>query len=142
MLTVGEEETAAVRRWLSDRGMVFFTGKDEATELTDEQLRQQFAMYVAALRISDDFGVDCVGIQYQQGLKDLVAASDIAEGLLNNLTVRLCAAATGRGSCGRARRYLISTRWTRGSPSTPHHQPGVEGHGPGPLHHPARRPLG
>jgi hypothetical protein len=84
MLTVGEEETAAVRRWLSDRGMVFFTGKDEATELTDEQLRQQFAMYVAALRISDDFGVDCVGIQYQQGLKDLVAASDIAEGLLNN----------------------------------------------------------
>ena len=84
MQTVGEEETTAVRRWLSDRGMAFRTGKDEATELTDEQLRQQFAMYVAALRIGDDFGLDCVGIQYQQGLKDLVAASDIAEGLLNN----------------------------------------------------------
>jgi L-fucose isomerase-like protein len=84
MLTVGEEETAAVRRWLSDRGMTFCTGKDEATELTDEQLRQQFAMYIAALRISDDFGLDAVGIQYQQGLKDLVAASDIPEGLLNN----------------------------------------------------------
>jgi len=73
-----------VRRWLSDRGMTFCTGKDEATELTDEQLRQQFAMYIAALRISDDYGLDAVGIQYQQGLKDLVAASDIPEGLLNN----------------------------------------------------------
>ena len=84
MLTVGEEETAAVRRWLTDRGMTFCTGKDEATELTEEQLRQQFAMYIAALRISDDFGLDAVGIQYQQGLKDLVAASDIPEGLLND----------------------------------------------------------
>ena len=27
-------------------------------------------MYVAALRIADDFGLDAVGIQYQQGLKD------------------------------------------------------------------------
>lgn len=84
MLTVSEEEAAGVRRWLSERGMTFVTGKDEATELTDEQLRQQFAMYIAALRISDDFGLDAVGIQYQQGLKDLVAASDIPEGLLNN----------------------------------------------------------
>ena len=49
MARVGEEETTAVRRWLSDRGMTFCTGKDEATELTDEQLRQQFAMYIAAL---------------------------------------------------------------------------------------------
>ena len=29
-------------------------------------------MYIAALRIADDFGLDAVGIQYQQGLKDLV----------------------------------------------------------------------
>jgi hypothetical protein len=83
MLTVGEDETTAVRRWLPDRGMVFYTGKDETSELTDEQLTQQFAMYIAALRISDDFGLDGVGIQYQQGLKDLVAASDLADGLLN-----------------------------------------------------------
>ncbi|MFF7653327.1 fucose isomerase [Streptomyces sp. NPDC007983] len=84
MATVPEAETTAVRRWLTERGMRFETGTDEATELTDEQLRQQFAMYIAALRISDDFGLDAVGIQYQQGLKDLVAASDLAEGLLNN----------------------------------------------------------
>jgi hypothetical protein len=41
-------------------------------------------MYIAALRIADDFGLDAVGIQYQQGLKDLVPASDLAEGLLNS----------------------------------------------------------
>ena len=42
-------------------------------------------MYIAALRIADQFGCDAVGIQYQQGLKDLVPASDLAEGLLNNV---------------------------------------------------------
>ena len=41
-------------------------------------------MYIAALRIADDFGLDAVGIQYQQGLKDLVPASDLAEGILNS----------------------------------------------------------
>jgi Aldo/keto reductase family len=28
------------------------------------------------VRIADDFGCDCIGIQYQQGLKDLLPASD------------------------------------------------------------------
>ncbi|MDQ1608084.1 MAG: hypothetical protein QOE16_816 [Microbacteriaceae bacterium] len=85
MLRVPDHEAAAVRRWLEDKGMRFLTGTDEATELTDGQLLNQCKMYIAALRISDDFGVDAVGIQYQQGLKDLVPASDLAEGLLNNV---------------------------------------------------------
>ncbi|MGL5849832.1 MAG: fucose isomerase, partial [Phycicoccus sp.] len=34
---------------------------------------------------ADDFGLDALGIQYQQGLKDLSPASDLAEGLLNNV---------------------------------------------------------
>src|SRR4029079_14799829 len=59
-------------------------GTDEATELTPEQVISQLKMYVAALRISDDYGLDAVGIQYQQGLKDVVPASDLAEGLLND----------------------------------------------------------
>ena len=42
-------------------------------------------MYIAALRIADDFGCAGIGIQYQQGLKDLVPASDLAEGLLNEI---------------------------------------------------------
>jgi hypothetical protein len=85
MQRVPAEEAAAIRAWLETRGMRFELGTDHDTELTDEQVRQQCAMYVAALRISDDFGLDAVGIQYQQGLKDLVAASDLSEGLLNNV---------------------------------------------------------
>ena len=41
-------------------------------------------MYIAAVRIADDFGCDAIGIQYQQGLKDLLPASDLVEGTLNN----------------------------------------------------------
>jgi hypothetical protein len=41
-------------------------------------------MYIAALRIADDFGCHTIGIQYQQGLKDLAPASDLVEGMLNN----------------------------------------------------------
>jgi hypothetical protein len=81
---VSDDEAAEVRRWLDDEGMTFHLGTDEATELTEAQLASQFKMYIATLRISDDFGLDAVGIQYQQGLKDTVPASDLAEGLLND----------------------------------------------------------
>ena len=84
MLRVPDVEAAEVADWLKGRGMTFRLGQDEATELTEAQVLAQCKMYVAALRISDDFGVDAVGIQYQQGLKDLVPASDLAEGLLND----------------------------------------------------------
>lgn len=85
MKKVTDEEAQAVRTWLDKAGMEFRTGTDEATELTDGQLLSQFKMYIAAMRIADDFGLDAVGIQYQQGLKDTVPASDLAEGLLNNV---------------------------------------------------------
>ena len=65
--------------------MRFDFGTDEENELTPAQVTSQLKMYVAALRIADDFGLDAVGIQYQQGLKDVVPASDLAEGLLNNV---------------------------------------------------------
>jgi hypothetical protein len=85
MQRVGDAEAAAVGDWLAAKGMTFHLGTDEATDLTEAQLRWQFKMYIAALRIADDFGVDAIGIQYQQGLKDLSPASDLAEGLLNNV---------------------------------------------------------
>jgi hypothetical protein len=84
MQRVPDAEADAVGTWLLDKGMTFRLGQDENTELTPAQLRWQYKMYIAALRISDDFGLDAVGIQYQQGLKDLSPASDLAEGLLNN----------------------------------------------------------
>jgi hypothetical protein len=85
MQRVSDVDASNVRLWLEARGMTFVTGTDEATELTDSQLHEQFKMYIAALRISDDFGLDAVGIPYQQGLKDLTPASDLPEGLLNNV---------------------------------------------------------
>jgi hypothetical protein len=85
MQTVDDAEADSVGEWLLSKGMTFRLGTDEATELTQSQLRWQYKMYIAALRMSDDFGVDAVGIQYQQGLKDLSPASDLPEGLLNNV---------------------------------------------------------
>lgn len=84
MLTVSEADARAVLAWLTDRGMTFRFGADEATELTEAQVLQQARMYIALLRIADDYGLDVLGIQYQQGLKDLSPASDLAEGLINN----------------------------------------------------------
>ena len=45
------------------------------TDLTEAQVLGQCKMYVAAMRIADEFGCATIGIQYQQGLKDLAPAS-------------------------------------------------------------------
>ena len=82
---VRDTEAQEVRDWLDAKGMRFKTGPDEATNLTDAQILLQCKMYIAALRIADDFGCDAIGIQYQQGLKDICPASDLVEGLLNNV---------------------------------------------------------
>jgi hypothetical protein len=84
MRTVTDLEAGAVRRWLDKSGITFATGPKEETDLTDAQILEQCKMYIAALRIADEFGCDAIGIQYQQGLKDLAPASDLVEGLLNN----------------------------------------------------------
>jgi hypothetical protein len=81
---VVDDEARAVRRWMEDRGMRFMTGPNEVEHLTDAQIHLQCKMYIAALRIADDFGCATIGIQYQQGLKDLLPASDLVEGTLNN----------------------------------------------------------
>ncbi|MFN7894162.1 MAG: L-fucose/L-arabinose isomerase family protein [Pirellula sp.] len=81
---VDDAQADEVRNWLVKKGMKFHTGKTHETDLTDEQIRLQCKMYIAAVRIADDFGCDAIGIQYQQGLKDLLPASDLVEGTLNN----------------------------------------------------------
>jgi hypothetical protein len=81
---VSDAEAKAVRQWMVDRGVKFVLGSNPQTDLTEDQVLTQCKMYVAALRIADDFGCQLIGIQYQQGLKDLLPASDLVEGTLNN----------------------------------------------------------
>jgi len=81
---VPESEARAVYEWLQRRGMKFHLGPNEATDLTEAQVLTQCKVYIAALRIADEFGCESIGIQYQQGLKDLLPASDLVEGILNN----------------------------------------------------------
>ena len=85
MRQVTDKEAREVLSWLLKRGMSFKWGKREESELTEDQTLEQCKMYIASLRIADDFGCDTIGIQYQQGLKDLAPASDLVEGLLNNV---------------------------------------------------------
>ncbi len=84
MREVSENDASRVRAWLDARGVRFVIGSNPETDLTDGQVLEQCKMYIAAMRIASEFSCDTVGIQYQQGLKDMVAASDLAEGLLNN----------------------------------------------------------
>ena len=81
---VSDEDAQAVFAWYKKKGLKFHFGTDEATELTEAQVIWQCKTYVAAVRIADEFGAETIGIQYQQGLKDLLPASDLVEGTLNN----------------------------------------------------------
>ena len=81
---VSEKDARDVYRWLIRRGFRFNFGKCEQRDLTQKQVLTQCKMYIAAMRIADEFGCHTIGIQYQQGLKDLLPASDLVEGLLND----------------------------------------------------------
>ena len=85
MRRVSDEEAQEVRSWYDKRGVTFKTGTDEESELTDAQILLQCKMYIAAVRIAHDYGCATIGIQYQQGLKDICPASDLVEGTLNNV---------------------------------------------------------
>src|SRR5262249_26465880 len=93
MRQVSDLEARAVLDWLLKKGMHFKWGLNAETELTEAQTLDQCKMYVAALRLADEFGCSTIGIQYQQGLKDLAPASDLVEGLLNNIERPLVKAA-------------------------------------------------
>jgi hypothetical protein len=84
MRTVTDAEATTVYEWICKQGVHFDLGTDPATELTLPQVLEQCKMYIAATRIASEYGCDAIGIQYQQGLKDMVPASDLVEGLLNN----------------------------------------------------------
>lgn len=81
---VSDYEARECFAWFKKKGMMFDLGRNESTDLTERQVLWQCKMYIAAVRLADDFGCDTIGIQYQQGLKDLLPASDLVEGTLNN----------------------------------------------------------
>ena len=81
---VSEAEAQEVFAWYERKGFKFHFGTDGTSELTREQVLWQCRTYVAACRLADEFGCETIGIQYQQGLKDLLPASDLVEGTLNN----------------------------------------------------------
>ncbi len=99
--------------------MKFVTGPNEETDLTDDQILTQCKMYIAAMRIADDFGCDLIGIQYQQGLKDLLPASDLVEGTLNNADRPPVRSRDGKPrALRRPAAGRTSTRWTSAPGST------------------------
>ena len=81
---VTDKEARAVFNWYLKKGFKFHFGRNEATELTKSQVLWQCKTYIAVCRIADEFGCETIGIQYQQGLKDLLPASDLVEGTLNS----------------------------------------------------------
>ena len=142
MTTVDDAEAEAVFKWLVDRGVTFDFGPDPDENLTKDQVLEQCKMYIAALRIADDFGCAGIGIQYQQGLKDLVPASDLAEGLLNEQRPptglqRGWTGALSRSAPAPLQRGRLGLRRRRAD-----HQPRLDGDGPQPLDQPPRRALG
>ena len=84
MSLVSQEEREECLQFYIDRGMDFKFGTDGATELTREQVLEQCAMMIAMARVTEQFGLTSVGVQYQQGLKDSCAASDFAEGAIGS----------------------------------------------------------
>ena len=83
MLEVSDDAARHHYEWLLQRGMAFELGPDPAEHLTEAQVLEGLKMYDAAVRLAAAFGCSAIGIQYQQGLKDVCVASDLAEGLLN-----------------------------------------------------------
>ena len=81
---VPDQEAKAVFNWYRKKGFIFHFGSNETTDLTKRQVLWQCKTYIAACRIADEFGCETIGIQYQQGLKDLLPASDLVEGTLNS----------------------------------------------------------
>ncbi len=84
MKRVTNKEAEEVFAFIEKRGFNFHFGKKHKTDLTRGQVLDQCRMYIAACRIGDTFGCEALGIQYQQGLKDLCPASDLVEGMLNS----------------------------------------------------------
>ena len=108
---VDDQEAAGVRKWMESRGMRFHTGRHES-DLTDGQILLQCKMYIAAMRLADDFGCDLIGIQYQQGLRTCCRRVIWSKGRSTIPIGRRFAAGMVGVFCLRGSRSFISMKWT------------------------------
>lgn len=89
MALVTDKDAKEVYDWLVGRKFTFYDGATQARtskvgNIKTEDVMAQCKMYIATVRMADLHGCDGIGIQYQQGLKDMAPASDLAEGLMND----------------------------------------------------------
>ncbi len=112
MQTVPEAEAQAVRQWLDAKGCEFKTGSNAETELTDDQILDQCRMYIAALRIADEFGCATIGIQYQQGLERSGAGIGFGGGIVEQCRTSAGESSRGTRDCRRRAACRTSTKWT------------------------------
>lgn len=82
---VSDEEAQGHLNWLIKKGTWFDWGTDTFTELVHAQVLSQMKMYSAACRLVERFGLAAIGIPYQLGLVRCCPASDLVEGMLNNV---------------------------------------------------------
>jgi L-fucose isomerase-like protein len=80
MQKVSDADAQSIYDWLIARKFTFHFD----TDFTQDQVLEQCKMYIAATQMAHESGCESLGIQYQLGLKDTCAASDLVEGMLNN----------------------------------------------------------
>ncbi|MCL5269944.1 MAG: fucose isomerase [bacterium] len=82
---VSDEEAQGHLNWLVRKGTWFDWGTDMYSHLVHGQVLSQMKMYAAAARMTERYGLAALGIPYQLGLARCVPASDLVEGMLNNV---------------------------------------------------------
>ncbi|MEZ4220323.1 MAG: hypothetical protein R3B13_05280 [Polyangiaceae bacterium] len=83
--SVGQKRIDDALRFVKDKGLTFHWGEGDAKDFTEQSSREQLRDYLTVLDMISEFGIDCVGWQYQLGLIPLRPPSDLAEGLLNSV---------------------------------------------------------
>lgn len=85
MSLVSDVEAQACLNWLVRKGAWFDWGTDQFEHLTHGQVLTQMKMYIAAAQFVERYGLSAIGIPYQYGLVRCCPASDLVEGMLNNV---------------------------------------------------------
>lgn len=85
---ISEKRVDEALKFCLDKGVKFHWEKDpfgdDVSDFTEDATRQQLRIYLTILDLIKEFKTDCVGVQYQLGLIDLLPPTDFCEGLLNS----------------------------------------------------------